>query len=456
MQYQILVVDDDALNLMSSRYLLEQWGYRVETAKGGDEAIRILQTSREAFAVVLLDYRMPGKDGPTTAREIRTFNNESIILMYSGDDSRDAIKETYKAGAVDFIEKGENNDELKLAIERYCRKYEETSRTLRTMAPKTSTEELIASIGMVGRSQAMADIAMQVVKYRAQRKPVLILGNTGTGKELIARALHNGPSETFFAINCAAYTDKPQLLESELFGYEKGAFTGATTAKAGTFQVAKGGSVLLDELPHLSRGAQAQLLRALQEKKIRRVGASQEIDVDFRLIAAAKPDLDERVKRNEFLSDFYYRLNYLRIDVPDLCERPEDIEPLVSHFCEKYFQETGQRKTFLMRTVRMMEKHSWPGNIRELEAYVYRLMVKSAKDTIDPSLLDGRFFDESEASKAMSYAQLEQKQENEKRSFILSVLKTSDSKAHAAEKLKLKPTTLYSMLERFKIGVESV
>ena len=306
---------------------------------------------------------------------------------------------------------------------------------------------------MVGRSQAMADVVMKVLKYRSLAKPFLILGESGTGKELIAKALHTGPADTFFPINCAAYADKPEFLEAELFGYEKGAFTGATSAKAGVFQVAKGGTVFLDELHHLSLSGQAQLLRAVQEMKIRRMGSSHEIDVDFRLIAATKPNLEERVKNGSFMEDLYYRVNYLRIAVPALRERPQDIEPLIAHYRDQYCKTTKLQKTFLMRTVRMMEKYSWPGNVRDLDACVFKLIVESAKATIDPSQLDGRFFNEAEENSLISYAQLAERHDEEKRKLIISVLKTSGTKAHAAERMNIKATTFYSMLERLKIDV---
>jgi len=453
MQYSILVVDDDDMNLKSTKYLLEQWGYKAETANSGDEAIKRVRSAPDAFAIILLDYRMPEKNGADTAREIRSFNEESLIVMHSGDDTRSAIKETYKAGAVDFIEKSENVDELKRMIECYCRKYEETTRTLRGNAQKSSAEELIASIGMVGRSQAMADVVMKVLKYRSLEKPFLILGESGTGKELIAKALHTGPADSFFAINCAAYADKPEFLEAELFGYEKNSFTGATSAKAGIFQVAKGGTVFLDELHHLSLSGQAQLLRAVQEMKIRRKGATHEIDVDFRLIAATKPNLEERVKNGSFMEDLYYRVNYLRITVPALRERPEDIEPLIAHYRDHYCKTTKLQKTFLMRTVRMMEKYSWPGNVRDLDACVFKLIIESTKEIIDPSQLDRRFYDETEENSLISYAQLAERHDDEKRKLIISVLKKSKNKAHAAEQMNIKGTTFYSMLERLKIEV---
>ena len=406
-----------------------------------------VKTAETPFALILLDYQMPGKNGAVTAVELRPLCPESILLMHSGDDSREALKATLQAGVMDFIDKDVDMPGFKAKLEQQCRKYEETLRTLRALEPKSSNEELIASIGMVGRSQLMAELAVKVAHFRDLKKPVLVLGETGTGKELVARALHKGNRNMFYAINCANYTDKAQILEAELFGYEKGAFTGADQTKPGIFQMAKGGTVFLDELHLLSPGAQAQLLRALQEKKIRRIGGNMEIDVDFRLVAAAKPDLQEKVS-----ADFFHRLNYLRIDLPTLAQRPEDIEPLVRYFCEKYSKEesTGKR-TFLMKTVRMMQKYPWPGNVRELEGYVYRLLSEKPQATIDPSCLDGQFFDEALDKGVVTLPELVQRHDGEIRNLVTSVLKTSASKADAALRLHIKATTLHSIIQRLGI-----
>ncbi len=449
MAQRILIVDDEDLNLVSTKYVLAKWGYEPHVARSGDEAIAKLREGSTEFAVILLDYRMPGKTGAETAKEIRTFNDECRILMYSGDDSRDAIKEALLAGVDDFIEKGVDVDFLQQKIKQWCDKFEKNSRTVGISSKtKTTAEELISSIGMVGRSRAMADVAMKVMQFREQNRPVLILGETGSGKELIAKALHVGSPDTFCAVNCAAYADKPQLLESELFGYEKGAFTGALAPKAGIFQVAK--TVFLDELPFLDASSQAKLLRALQEHKIRRVGSNHEVPVNFRLIAAAKPDLEQRVANNQFSADFFYRLNYLRIEVPALHERPEDIEPLVELFTERYCKESGQRKAFLVSTVRLLERYTWPGNVRELESYVYRLLVESKSKRIDPSQLDGRFKATQENSAWVTLEELEQRHEEEKAQLVRETLRTSASTAHAAQRLRIRPTTLYSFLNRNK------
>jgi DNA-binding NtrC family response regulator len=210
--------------------------------------------------------------------------------------------------------------------------------------------------------------------------------------------------------------------------------------------------VFLDELHHLSLESQAQLLRAIQEKKIRRVGATQEIEVNFRLIAATKPDIEKRVKAGTFMEDLYFRLRFHTITVPPLRERPEDIEPLVAHFCRKYFEETGQKKTFLMRTIRLLEGYEWPGNVRDLEGYVFSLLTESPRPTIDPKQLDHRFFrDESNSALPLTLDELERRHERERRERIVSTLAVSRSVAHAAEKLGVKPTTLHSMMGRLGI-----
>lgn len=457
MKYKILVVDDLEYNLASTRLLLERWGYLVDCAQSGEEAlqkIRNSHNSEDEYAVVLLDYRMPDKDGAAVAREIRAINSESIILIFSADDSRDALKEAWMSGAVAFLEKDVEADILRAAIEGNCRKFEETSRTLKAKTEKDGNEKVIASIGMAGQSGLMAEVAIKVLKYRGSQESVLILGETGTGKELIARALHMGPADRFRVVNCATYQGNTHLLESELFGYEKGAFTGAQTmGKVGILESAMGGTIFFDEVHRLSLEAQGKLLRVLQEKKIRRVGGTKEYPVNFRIIAAGKPDLEQCVEANQLLPDLYYRLNVLPIEIPPLRDRPEDIAPLVNHFCKNHFNQTGQKKQFLMKTVRYLEGYHWPGNVRELENTVRKLLVDCTQNTIDPRQLDSKFFTTSQSIAGLSYLDLEKKHEQEKRQLLTSALYSARWTAtRAASRLGLPASTMYDLMD--KLGIQ--
>ena len=453
-KYSILIADDDEENLSSTRSLLHRWGYDVDTVSNGQEALDCLRSSTKQYAVALLDFQMPGKNGAETATELRGFNSEITILIYSAYPSVDSLKASIRAGVINFIEKNENIEYLKRSVAQACAEFEKV-RTTKPSFSITESEKIIASIGMIGKSAALAEAASKVLRYRHSDKTVLIMGETGVGKELIAKAIHNGTSDKFFAINCAAF-ENSSLVESELFGYEKGAFTGATSRKAGIFEVARGGTIFLDELHHLTMGAQAKLLRAIREKKIRRVGGQQEIDVHFRLIVATRPDIETRVSQGTFQPDLYYRIKFLSIEIPPLRERIEDIEPLIHYFCEKHNKETGEKKVFLARTIRQMEKYHWPGNVGELDGYVSALLTNSTRDAIDVSQLEQKFLaaDGTVPASEVTYAQLEAKQDHEKRQFLMYVIKSSKSIRHAAQKMGIKPSSLHTLLNRLGLRGE--
>lgn len=449
MAYRILLIDDDPLNLQATRFLLERNGYSVHAAQSGAEGVEKVRKNPQEYALVIVDYQMRDMDGAETAEAIRRVNPEAYVLIYSGDSSRLAVQKTWRAGAVEFIEKEVEFETFLKTVRNWCLKYDHTYRTLNTNLPMTEKEKIIASIGMVGRSESLAELARKAVLYRENNQNVLILGDTGTGKELVARALHDSKKGPFFAINCAAYQGSTDLLESELFGYEKGAFTGANAEKKGILETANGGTVFFDEIHQLSHTAQAKLLRVFQEKKIRRVGGAKEIDVRFRLIAAAKPDLGARADRGEFLLDFYHRLNVLSLCLPRLKDRPEDIEPLVAHFCRKIAEESGVKKSFLMRTVRQLETYDWPGNVRELEHTVYRLLTESPDDKVNPEQLDAKFFSSETVTASLSLTELKTKHESEEKKHIETIIQSSKNKFQAAQRLGISPSTLHSIMKRF-------
>ena len=290
------------------------------------------------------------------------------------------------------------------------------------------------------------------MKCRKSKKPALILGETGVGKELIAKALHVGHKDQYFVVNCASLAST--LLESELFGHEKGAFTGATTRKVGILEAAKGGTVYLDEMHHLDLKTQAKLLRAIREMKIRRLGGLKEEDVDFRLIASSWPNIEEKVADGSFLPDLYFRLKFLTIEIPPLRERPEDIEPLVAHFCEKYFRETGERKHILVRALRHLERFSWPGNVGELDGYLSNLLNDCEKEVIDESQLDPRMLSGNSTPTGNTFAEIEARQKKEKKDAIQNALRATNSVRGAARRLGLKPSSLHSLMTRLGIRPE--
>jgi two-component system, NtrC family, response regulator AtoC len=454
MKYRILVVDDDLDNLRPTCALLEQWGYAVESAASGTQGVSMGSTGD--YAVILMDYRMPDINGAEAAIEIRKRNEESIIIMYSCDESREALKDALRADVMDFVDKNEDLNKFRAILEDACTRYEESSRTVKQSTSPTATEELILSVGMIGRSHGMAEVSRKIIRYKNRKETVLILGATGTGKERVARALHTGDPEKFKVVDCTVYRDKAQLLEAELYGSEKGAYTNATARRIGIIEAARGGTVFFDELHQLSLDAQTKLLRAFQEKKIRRVGGQDEYSVDFRIIAAAQSDLEERVAAGSFLPDLFHRLNILRIEVPSLQERPEDIEPLVAHFCEAYNKANGQKKRFLMQTVRYMERKSWPGNIRDLQNMIYRMLTDSASDTIRPEALGPTFKTDIAKIEISAFSALKHKHELEIRDVLTEAMRISKTASQAAERLGMPATTLYSMLNKYGLRKECV
>jgi len=298
----------------------------------------------------------------------------------------------------------------------------------------------------------MIKIANLAKRFRPMDEPALITGETGTGKELIARALHDPSKGQFFAVNCAAFASS-SLIEAELFGYEKGSFTGAMNKKIGILEIANRGTVFLDELHHLSPAAQAAILRAIREKKIRRVGGDQELPIHCRIIAATKPDVHQKATTGEFLADLYFRLKMLLIEIPPLRERKEDIPLLIQHFCNDFNRKNGTNKKFLVRTVRALEEYSWPGNIGELQGLVVNLLASTNKTTIEPTDLNlgvEQTIDELEKA-GYTLEDFENRQLREKCKFIESVLRSSESRRHAAKRLGVSESTLRGHLDRTRV-----
>lgn len=444
------MVDDDPLAVATVQCLLEEQGYQVDTASSSEDAVKLVAAQPRHYALVILDYRLGGTEGSLTVKALLARSPELFILIYSGDSSREAVSSTWKAGAIGFFEKGGSADSLLEIVRRWTQKYEETTALLDPNRGNQN-KELIGVPGMVGQSKALKDAAARVLRYQATTQNILITGETGTGKELIARALHGDSTKPYIAVNCAVFNGSSELLESELFGYERGAFTGADREKKGVLEAAQGGTVFLDEIHHLSLTAQAKLLRVFQEKHIRRVGGVKEIKVDFRLITASKPNLEALCERGDFLRDLYHRLNVLAIHLPPLRERAEDIEPLVSYFCRKYEQTTGRRIRFKIRTLRYLENDPWPGNVRELENMLFRLMTDCPGDEVGPELLDARFFTPRIASSQTSYKEVRARHDHEERELIRLVVESSKSKFQAAQKLGISPTTLHSIMKRFNL-----
>lgn len=457
MAFKILVVDDEQMALETTKLLLEpEADLDVYATDNPDDAYRRIRAEPNGYAVVLLDLKMPGKDGTVLAKQMLAVNPRLQIVMNSGDRSREALKQSYAAGVADFIEKDSDPNEFRTRIRQLCKKFEETAQTFQPADTADEFEKSIQSIGMVGRSQAMADVAKLVRQAAPTDCGVLIHGESGTGKELIARALHKHSSrrlKPFVAINVGAIPEN--LLESDLFGHERGAFTGADRAKIGKLKLADGGTVFLDEIGDMKPDLQVKLLRFLQEGEIQPVGSLKTEKINVRIVAASHVDLEKAVEQGRFRQDLFYRLNVLKISVPPLRARPEDIRPLIAHF-QRAFQ--GENKTLLMKTVRYMERYPWPGNIRELENEMERLMTVIPSSRIEPEHLSSKLFAEYEQTRSdhfdCTYPEFISWLEQREREYFLANLAKSNSLREAVKlRMKAPLATIYGRMK--KLGVRT-
>ncbi|MBS1983092.1 MAG: sigma-54-dependent Fis family transcriptional regulator [Bdellovibrionales bacterium] len=449
MSYRILIVDDDTLILDTNRVLLEERGYLVDTATTADEALKFTRAHGTKYAVAIVDYSMPGDrlNGAELVKEMLEISPELAAYIYSGDKTRDSLKTTWAAGAYGFIEK-DMEDELFAVIERQCRKFEETTRLLEASTQNgDENQKALAAVGMVGKSDSMTKVAHMIRKYRDMPESIMILGETGVGKELVARGLHGTSTKPFVAVNCAAWAGKAETADSELFGHEKGSFTGADSSKIGLFESVRSGTLFLDEVHQLGLKTQAGLLRAIQEKKIRRFGGLAEYAVDFRLVVATKTNIKELVDRGEFLPDLYYRMKVLSIEIPPLCERIEDIPLLIQHFTEVFNSKHKTSKNFRMKTVHQMMRYSWPGNIRELGNAVIELLAKCPGKYVEPQQLGDRFFVDDAT---LSWNALMDKQYRERRERLTRALQIP-TKTLAASSLGLSKSTFHSLTKQHKL-----
>jgi DNA-binding NtrC family response regulator len=360
----ILVVDDEKSQREILEMILSEEGYDVTTAASGEAALKFAKDRR--FDLALTDLKMTGMDGIELLQHLLAYDSSIIVILLTAHGSIESAKEALRRGAFDYLEKPYDKAALLETINR-------------------ALDRLDAiDIEIISASPKMETVKKMILKVARSNSTVLVRGESGTGKELIARAVHNQSpraTEMFQAVNCAAINEN--LLESELFGHEKGSFTGAHAEKKGLFEIADRGTLFLDEIGELDVGMQAKLLRALQERKIRRVGGTHELSVDVRVIAATNRDLRAMVADGRFRDDLYYRINVLSIDVPPLRERREDIPVLIDFFLKKHTKNTSRFITGLTaETRKLMMEYSWPGNVRQLESAIERAILLSEGDLI--------------------------------------------------------------------------
>ncbi len=446
----ILVVDDDQAHRTMLRTLLSGWGYKIVEADDGQVAIE--KVYEQAFDMILMDIRMLKVSGLEALDGIKTYNPAIPIIIMTAYSSVETAVEALKKGAYDYLTKPLDFDELRLAMERAMdhSQLKEKNRLLReTLGSHFDIQNII------GRSTAMVKLLETVAQVAPSEATVLITGDSGTGKELIAGAIHfNSPRKegSFVKVNCAAITET--LLESELFGHEKGAFTGAHRLKEGRFRQADGGSLFLDEVSEMSLGMQVKLLRALQEREITRVGGEEVIKVDVRVIAATNKNLMQAIESGRFREDLYYRLNVVTLNVPLLRERNEDIPLLAQHFLATFAEKNRKQiKGFTPQAMDQLLKYDWPGNVRELMNAVERAVVLSRSEYLDEqdlplAIKDALSAEEKSPSRDAVPADLPL--EDVEKATILKTLESTDgNKSEAARRLGITRKTLHKKLKKY-------
>ena len=379
MPESILIVDDEEAILLSLRPVLEDEGYEVKVAKSGSDALKMM--AAEPPDLMLLDIWMPEMDGLDTLKRAREQSPRLQVMMMSGHGSIETAVKAVKLGAYDYIEKPLSLENVTLRVRHALdqRRLEEENLTLRAKVERR--------FELVGTSPAMQRLRQLIATAGPTNGRVLISGENGTGKELVARAIHQQSprrDKPFVAVNCAAIPEN--LIESELLGHERGAFTGATVQKRGQFEQADGGTLFLDEIGDMSLNTQAKVLRVLQEQQFMRVGGIKVIKVDVRVIAASNKNLAQEIERGHFRDDLFYRLNVLPMEVPPLRERREDIPLLVRHFVQAHAEEQGLKvKEVDPEAMNVLKQYDWPGNIRELRNLIERLMIMVPGPIIEAS-----------------------------------------------------------------------
>jgi two-component system nitrogen regulation response regulator NtrX len=368
---RILIVDDDAAIRGSLERILEYEDYVVRAAESGEAALEALSERR--FDLALLDIKMPGMDGLELLERVKKSHEELVCIMVSGHGTVQTAVEATKLGAFDFLEKPPDRDRLLVTIRNGLQQAVLVSET------QTARRRLGTSLEIVGESAPIEHVLRQIEKVAPTNATVLITGENGTGKELVAHAIHRRSPRRegrFLQMNCAAIPE--ELIESELFGHEKGAFTGATSRREGKFELADGGTLLLDEIGDMSPTVQAKVLRVLEEGRFERVGSSQTLSADVRILAATNKDLEAAVARGSFREDLFFRLNVVPVHVPPLRERRDDVPLLVAHFMALYCEREDVPPVELEPEVlELLKRHAWPGNVRELRNTLERMVILS-------------------------------------------------------------------------------
>jgi two-component system nitrogen regulation response regulator NtrX len=452
MAYRVLVIDDETAIREAIRMTLEYEGYKVDEARSGSDGLD--KAGKTAYDAILLDIKMPILDGMEVLDNLREQKVPAPVIMVSGHGDISTAVECTKRGAYDFLEKPLNRDKLLLTVRNAVRvqKLEEENSELKEKREK--------EYQLVGDSQIMRDLKSQIERAAPTRATVLITGESGTGKELVAREIHRRSSranQPFVQVNCAAIPN--ELIESELFGHEKGSFTGAIRKQTGKFVAADGGTIFLDEIGDMSQSAQAKVLRVLQEGDVEPVGAATVVKVDVRVIAATNKELAEEIKTGRFREDLYYRLNVIPVRTPPLRERRDDIPVLAEHFAKLFSEEHNYHaKGFTPAALRALQDAAWRGNVRELRNMIERLVIMVPADRIDISDLPAEFFRTSAEiiTSAMRLKTLQEFKDEAEKAFIIAKLREFGwNVSKTAEAIDTPRSNLYKKIEQYNIKREA-
>ena len=448
---RILVVDDEeGMRRLLSRVLTRE-GYETSAVANGAEALRLVASER--FDLVVTDIKMPEMDGLQLLAELKEYEPSLPIIVITAYGTIENAVQALRSGAYDYIAKPFENDEIKLTV---AKAFERERLLAENRYLHAELEGRYDFSGIVGGSLAMQQVYDMASSVAVSNANVLITGESGTGKELLARSIHYSSlrkEKPFVVLNCAAISEG--VLESELFGHEKGAFSGALDTRKGRFERADQGTLFIDEVAEMSMAAQVKLLRVIQEHEFERVGGNKTISVDVRIVAATNKKLEDQVKDGNFREDLYYRLNVVNINVPPLRSRREDVEPLSRFFLEKYISETGKKITDLSpRALSCLLAHDWPGNVRELQNAIERAVVLSKGSVLTP-----RDFPQGMQGDDQICLQIPEKGgsltdilEDLERQLIIQTLQREDgSQTRAAETLGIKRTTLRYKMEKYRM-----
>ncbi len=440
---KILIVDDE----QSVRDSLREWfiedGFAVETAEDGSDALGKMDAG--PYDIIVIDLKMPGMDGITLQKRVKAIDEEAAIVILTAYASVETAVEALKAGAYDYVTKPIDPDDLSNLVRNILRQKELSEENVRL---RSKVSELSPATPIIGESSEMKRVLELIQTVAETDSTVVILGESGTGKELIARAIHSQSKRRYFPIVTVNSGAIPEtLIESELFGHEKGAFTGAQYRRKGKIELADGGTLFLDEIGDISPKMQIDLLRVIEMKRFTRLGGSQEVKSDFRLVCATNRNLEQLVQEGAFREDLYYRINVFTIHVPPLRERRGDILPLARHFIDKYARAMGKSvRRITPEAERLLISYRWPGNVRELENAIERALVVGKGEVITPVDLPLRAQEESNESGGASLTAVE-------RTHIERVLKELDGNvSRAAKALGIDRGTLYNKMKKYGIG----